>query len=33
VTAIEYEYDSPQLIDDVAQCVAFVERTAKTLGG
>jgi len=33
VTAIEYEYDSPQLIDDVAQCVAFVEKTAKTLGG
>jgi sugar phosphate isomerase/epimerase len=31
--AIEYEHDSPQLLDDVAQCVAFVEKTAKTLGG
>ncbi len=30
---IEYEHDSPQLIDDVRQCVAFVEKTAKTLGG
>lgn len=30
---IEYEHDSPQLIDDVTQCAAFVEKTAKELGG
>jgi len=30
---IEYEHDSPQLSDDVAQCAAFVEKTAKALGG
>jgi sugar phosphate isomerase/epimerase len=25
--SIEYEHESPQLMDDVAQCVAFVEQT------
>jgi L-ribulose-5-phosphate 3-epimerase len=33
VTSIEYEYDSPALTADVAKCVAFVEKTAQTLGG
>ena len=27
VMTIEYEHESPQLMDDVAQCVAFVEKT------
>jgi sugar phosphate isomerase/epimerase len=27
VLSIEYEHESPQLMDDVAQCVAFVEQT------
>jgi sugar phosphate isomerase/epimerase len=31
VLAIEYEHDSPQLVDDVAACIAFVEKTAGTL--
>ena len=31
IAAIEYEHDSPELMDDVAQCVAFVEKTAKEL--
>jgi len=30
---VEYEHDSPKLMDDVAQCVAFVEQTAKQLAG
>lgn len=29
--AIEYEHDSPQLMEEVGQCVAFVEKTVKTL--
>lgn len=29
--SIEYEHDSPKLMEDVAQCVAFVEKTAKSL--
>jgi sugar phosphate isomerase/epimerase len=29
--AIEYEHDSPKLMDEVGQCVAFVEKMAKTL--
>ena len=33
VTGIEYEHDSPELDQDVAKCVAFVEKTAKSLGG
>jgi sugar phosphate isomerase/epimerase len=33
VMAIEYEHDSPQLMDEVAQCVAFVDKTAKSLAG
>ena len=32
VMMIEYEHDSPELVDDVAKCVAFVEKTAKTFG-
>lgn len=33
VMTIEYEHDSPQLTDDVARCVAFVEAQAKVLAG
>ena len=29
--AIEYEHDTEKLVDDVAECVAFVEKTARTL--
>ena len=29
--SIEYEHDTDKLVDEVAQCVAFVEQTAKTL--
>lgn len=32
VMTIEYEHDSPELMDDVAKCVAFVEKMAKKLG-
>lgn len=32
VTTIEYEHDSPELMEDVAKCVAFVEKMAKKLG-
>lgn len=32
VMPIEYEHDSPELMSDVAKCVAFVEKTAKRLG-
>lgn len=31
VLTIEYEHDSPELNDDVAKCVAFVEKMAKKL--
>jgi sugar phosphate isomerase/epimerase len=31
VMAIEYEHDSPQLMEEVAECVAFVEKTAQSL--
>ena len=31
VMAIEYEHDSPQLQEDVAACMAFVEKTAGEL--
>ncbi|MHC4405267.1 MAG: sugar phosphate isomerase/epimerase family protein [Planctomycetota bacterium] len=31
VLAIEYEHDSPELMDEVAECIAFVEKTAQTL--
>jgi L-ribulose-5-phosphate 3-epimerase len=31
VLTIEYEHDSPELMDDVAKCVAFVEKMAKEL--
>ncbi len=33
IMAIEYEHDSPQLMEEVGQCVAFVEKTAKQLAG
>jgi sugar phosphate isomerase/epimerase len=33
VMTIEYEHDSPELLSDVAKCVAFVEKTAKALSG
>ena len=29
--SIEYEHDTDKLVDEVAQCVAFVEQTAKTM--
>lgn len=29
---IEYEHDSPELMADVAKCIAFVEKTAQKLG-
>jgi sugar phosphate isomerase/epimerase len=29
---IEYEHESPQLVEDIAQCLAFVEKTAAQLG-
>ena len=31
VMTIEYEHESPQLVQDVAQCAAFVEQFAKSL--
>ena len=31
VMAVEYEHDSEKLLDEVAQCVAFVEKTARAL--
>jgi sugar phosphate isomerase/epimerase len=31
VMSLEYEHDSPKLVDDVAACVAFVEKTAGTI--
>lgn len=30
VMTIEYEHDSPKLMEEVAECVAFVEKTAKS---
>jgi sugar phosphate isomerase/epimerase len=33
VMGIEYEHDSPQLMEEVAQCIAFVEKTAKSIAG
>ena len=33
VLTVEYEHDSPELMEDVAKCVAFVEKTAASLGG
>jgi len=29
--AVEYEHDSPKLVEEVAECLAFVEKTAKEL--
>ena len=29
---VEYEHESPQLVEEVAQCLAFVEKTAAQLG-
>jgi sugar phosphate isomerase/epimerase len=31
VMSVEYEHESPQLMEDVAACVAFVEKTAAQL--
>ena len=31
VMSIEYEHDSPKLMEEVAECVAFVDKTAKSL--
>jgi L-ribulose-5-phosphate 3-epimerase len=31
VMTVEYEHESPQLVEDVAQCLAFVEKTAAQL--
>jgi sugar phosphate isomerase/epimerase len=33
VMTIEYEHDSPELMTDVAKCVAFVEKMAQSLAG
>ena len=33
IMPIEYEHDSPKLIDELAECLAFVEKTAKSLAG
>jgi sugar phosphate isomerase/epimerase len=33
VMSLEYEHDSPKLIDEVAACLAFVEKTAAELAG
>lgn len=33
VMSLEYEHDSPKLVEEVAQCLAFVEKTAKQLAG
>ena len=33
VMSIEYEHQSPELVDEVAQCLAFVEKTASHLAG
>ncbi len=33
VAVIEYEHDSDALLDEVGQCVAFVEKTARELTG
>lgn len=33
VLSIEYEHDSPELMQDLAQCAAFVEKMAKELAG
>lgn len=30
---IEYEHDSPKLLEDLAACTAFIDRTAKSLAG
>jgi sugar phosphate isomerase/epimerase len=32
VMAVEYEHESPELMQEVAQCLAFVEKTAAQLG-
>jgi len=33
VLSIEYEHDSPKLMDELAECLAFVEKTARSLAG
>ena len=31
VLSLEYEHQSPKLMQDLAECVAFVEKTAKAI--
>ena len=33
VLSIEYEHQSPKLLDEIAACVAFVEKTARAIQG
>ncbi len=33
VMSVEYEHESPKLMDEVAECIAFVEKTARSLAG
>ncbi len=33
VMAIEYEHESPKLVEEVAECLTFVEKTCKKLAG
>ena len=33
IMSLEYEHDTDKLQDEVAQCLAFVEKTASQLGG
>lgn len=33
VLTVEYEHDSPKLLDEVAECITFVEQTAQSLLG
>ena len=33
VMSLEYEHDSPQLLAETQQCLAFIETTAAQLGG
>jgi sugar phosphate isomerase/epimerase len=31
VLVVEYEHESPKLVEEVAECIAFVEKTAKSM--
>ena len=33
VMSLEYEHDSPQLMEEAAACLAFVKKTAEALAG